>query len=40
MTSQGLDPFILSAERFGALSEAETAKYAKIIKAANIKIEN
>jgi tripartite-type tricarboxylate transporter receptor subunit TctC len=35
----GMDPFITTPEQFGAMMRADTAKYAKIIKAANIKME-
>ncbi|RPI44947.1 MAG: tripartite tricarboxylate transporter substrate binding protein [Betaproteobacteria bacterium] len=36
----GMDPYINTPEQFGAMMRADTAKYAKIIKAANIKLEN
>lgn len=35
----GMDPLITTPEEFGAMMRADTAKYAKIIKAANIKVE-
>jgi len=35
----GMDPFITTPEQFGAIMRADTAKYAKIIKDANISIE-
>jgi tripartite-type tricarboxylate transporter receptor subunit TctC len=38
--SQGMDPFTTSPEQFAALMNADTAKYAKIIKTANIKLDN
>jgi len=38
--SQGMDPYISSPAQFAALMKADMAKYAKVIKAANIKIEN
>ena len=40
LASQGVEPFISTPEQFAALVKAEIAKYAKIIKAANIKFEN
>lgn len=36
---QGLDPFNLSPDQFGALIKADLDKYGKVIKAAGIKIE-
>ena len=39
LVSQGMEPFINTTEQFGALIDAERAKYAKVIKAANIKID-
>ena len=36
----GLDPFSTSPEQFAALMKADMARYAKIIKTANIKLEN
>ena len=38
LVSQGMEPFINTPEQFGALIDAERAKYAKVIKAADIKI--
>ena len=35
----GMDPFVTTPEEFGAMMRADTAKYARIIKAANIKME-
>ncbi len=35
----GMDPFVNSPEQFGAMMRADTAKYARIIKSANIKLE-
>jgi len=40
LDSQGLDPLISSPEQFGALLRTDLAKYAKVIKAANIKVED
>ena len=40
LLSQGMDPFISTPEEFGALLKADLALYAKIIKTANIKLEN
>ncbi|MFH1604641.1 MAG: tripartite tricarboxylate transporter substrate-binding protein, partial [Pseudomonadota bacterium] len=37
---QGLDPFISTPEQFGALMKADTAKWSKVIKTANIKLEH
>jgi tripartite-type tricarboxylate transporter receptor subunit TctC len=35
----GMDPFFNTPEQFGAMMRADTARYARIIKAANIKLE-
>ncbi len=40
LSSQGMDPFISTPEQTAALIKADIAKYAKIIKTANIKGEN
>lgn len=40
LAGQGLEPFISTPEQFAALMKADTAKYAKVIKSANIKFEN
>jgi len=40
LLSQGMDPFISTPEEFGALLKTDLALYAKIIKTANIKLEN
>jgi len=40
LASQGMDPFILTPEQFAARMRSDTAKYAQVIKAANIKLEN
>jgi len=40
LVSQGLEPFILTPEGFGALMRADMAKLAQVIKVANIKLEN
>jgi tripartite-type tricarboxylate transporter receptor subunit TctC len=37
---QGVEPFVNGPEHFAAFIKAELAKYAKIIKVANIKLEN
>jgi tripartite-type tricarboxylate transporter receptor subunit TctC len=37
--SQGLDPFVSTPEQFAALLSADSAKYEKLIKSANIKAE-
>lgn len=39
LLSQGMEPFISSPEQFAALIKADHAKYARIIKTANIKLE-
>ncbi len=40
LDGQGMAPFISTPEQFAELMKADTAKYAKIIKTANIKIED
>ena len=40
MVSQGMDPHLTTPEQFAALLKAEMAKYARVIKATNIKYEN
>ena len=40
LASQGLEPFTSTPGQFADLMKADTARYAKIIKAANIKMEN
>jgi tripartite-type tricarboxylate transporter receptor subunit TctC len=40
LVSQGLDPMISTPDQFAALMKSDMAKYAKIIKSANIKLEN
>jgi len=40
LDSLGFQPFISTADEFAALMKAETVKYAKIIKTANVKIED
>ena len=40
LSAQGLEPFISTPEQFGALIETDRAMYGKVIKAANIKIDN
>ena len=37
---QGVEPFVNGPEQFAAFIKAESAKYLKIIKAANIKLES
>jgi tripartite-type tricarboxylate transporter receptor subunit TctC len=39
LSSQGMDPFISTPDQFGALIKTDHAKYARIIKNANIKLE-
>ena len=39
LADQGVEPFVNGPDRFAALIKSESAKYAKIIKAANIKLE-
>lgn len=38
LASQGADPFVSNPEQFAALIKADTARYEKIIKGANIKL--
>ena len=40
MVSQGTDPYISTQEQFGALLRADLAKYGRLIKAANIKLDD
>jgi len=40
LQGQGMDPFILSPEEFATLMKTDMARYAKVIKAANVKLEN
>ena len=40
LTRQGVAPFLSTPEQFAALMKADMAKFAKVIKTANIKIEN
>ncbi len=40
LIGQGLEPLYVPAERFAALIRADTAKFARIIKTANIRLEN
>ncbi len=40
LVGQGMDPFISTPEQFAALMKADATMFAKIIKTANIKIEN
>ena len=39
LDGQGVEPFILMPDQFAALIRADTARFAKVIKAANIKLE-
>jgi tripartite-type tricarboxylate transporter receptor subunit TctC len=39
LAKQGLDPVVSTPEQFGALLRADFARYAQIVKAANIKVE-
>jgi tripartite-type tricarboxylate transporter receptor subunit TctC len=39
LATQGVEPFVMGPEQFAAFIKAEMAKYAKIVKLANIKIE-
>jgi tripartite-type tricarboxylate transporter receptor subunit TctC len=39
LLSQGMDPFIATPDKFAALIKADFAKYAQVIKSANIKLE-
>lgn len=39
LINQGADPFISNPQQFAALIRSETMRYAKVIKAANIKLE-
>ncbi len=40
VASLGMEPFVTTPDQFGALMKADSARYAKIIKTANIKVEN
>ena len=40
MLAQDMDPYITTPEQFATLMAAETTKFARIIKTANIKVEN
>ena len=37
---QGVEPYISTPDQFAAMMKAESAKYAKVIKEADIKAEN
>ncbi len=39
VTEQGAEPAYASPEQYGALTKADTARFAKLIKDANIKID-
>ena len=40
LVKQGMNPFISTAEQLAAMMKTELAKWAKVVKAANIKLEN
>ena len=40
LAGQGMDPFVSTPDQFGALLRSDLALYGKIIKAANVKLEN
>jgi len=40
ISTQGLDPVSATPEQFAAIIKADMAKFARIIKTANIKLEN
>jgi tripartite-type tricarboxylate transporter receptor subunit TctC len=40
LVAQGLEPYITTPEQFGALMKADQAKYAQIIRTANIRLEH
>ena len=40
LVGQGLQPFISTPGQFAALMKADSAKYATILKAANIRLED
>jgi tripartite-type tricarboxylate transporter receptor subunit TctC len=40
LSTQGVEPYVNSSEGFTALLKSDMAKWAKVIKAANIKLEN
>jgi tripartite-type tricarboxylate transporter receptor subunit TctC len=40
LSTQGVEPYVNSAEAYTALLKSDMAKWAKVIKAANIKLEN
>jgi len=39
MTAQGASPFVQTSQQFAALMKAESARYAKVIEAANIRLD-
>ena len=39
IVSQGLDPFVSTPDQFGALMKADMARWGKVIKTANIKLD-
>ena len=40
LATQGVEPYVSSPEAFAALLKSDMAKWAKVIKTANIKLEN
>jgi tripartite-type tricarboxylate transporter receptor subunit TctC len=40
LATQGVEPYVNSPEKFAALMKSDMAKWAKVIKSANIKLEN
>jgi tripartite-type tricarboxylate transporter receptor subunit TctC len=40
LSTQGVEPYVNSADAYAALLKSDMAKWAKVIKAANIKLEN
>jgi tripartite-type tricarboxylate transporter receptor subunit TctC len=40
LSSQGMEPFVSTPDQFAALIKSDFAKFARIIRAANIKLEN
>jgi tripartite-type tricarboxylate transporter receptor subunit TctC len=40
LATQGVEPYVNSPESFAALMKSDMAKWAKVIKSANIKLEN
>ena len=40
LASQSMDPFVSTPDQFAALMKVDMARFAKVIKTANIKIDN